>query len=634
MTLSLSAAGFGEGNSYPIDNPQQVTVKGTITDATTGEALPGVNIVVPGTTIGTMSDASGNYSLAVPGSTAKLQFSFIGYVTQDVALAGQTTVNVTLTSDVAQLSEVVVVGYGTQLKKDLTGSVSNVSAARLLDRPAFDVAQSIVGKIAGVKVIERSGQPGGNAMIRIRGTNSINSNNDPLVVVDGIVGVSNAMSILNPNEIQSMDVLKDASATAIYGARGSNGVIIITTKRGLSGKTQVEYNGYVSKGTMNRHFYVLNAEQMMYVTKQAWMNVTKYSTAPNWPACFDAQILSDAGVSLSDHKTYSDMTYLFGQTAPGSYIIPLIGADGKSYKPRFYTDWENKTFVPSTSTNHQFNIRGGNEKAKFGTFLNYALEDGLLLNSYFNRFSGKLTGDINVTDWLNISTNIGVNKNKERSNDVSYFSGGIGRAAVEAYSILPIKYPNDPAIYGAYADQYASNADFPAGETPHTPVAISDNVETYDYRTQYTADITLNFKISSDLTLKSNFSVDGNTHKYTNYGGRSIETGNQGYARIYHQDTFYWQNENYFNYQKTFGDHSITGLLGLSWSRYTYVYANLDNNHFFDDFYGIHNIGIGTAPRPGVSSNDSQNSLNSYFARANYSYKGKYMLPLTGRVDG
>ena len=177
-------------------------------------------------------------------------------------------------------------------------------------------------------------------MIRIRGTNSINSNNDPLFVVDGIVGVANALSILNPNEIQSMDVLKDASATAIYGARGSNGVIIITTKRGFEGKTQVEYNGYVTRGVMNRHFYVLNAEQFMYVYTQAFMNVKKYGTSPNWPSCYDAAILTAAGQSLTGAKTYSEMTYLFEQTTAGGYPIPLVGADGNYYKPRFDSNWE------------------------------------------------------------------------------------------------------------------------------------------------------------------------------------------------------------------------------------------------------------------------------------------------------
>jgi TonB-linked SusC/RagA family outer membrane protein len=639
LTLNLSAAGFGEGKSNPIDNPQQVTVRGTVTDATTGEALPGVNIVVKGTTTGVMTDGSGKYTLDVPNASVSLQFSFIGYITQEVALGGQTTINVALASDVAQLSEVVVVGYGTQLKKDLTGSVTNVQAARLLDRPAFNVAQAIGGKVAGVKIIERNGAPGGNAMIRVRGTNSINSSNDPLFVVDGIVGVSNALSILNPNEIQSMDVLKDASATAIYGARGSNGVIIITTKRGIAGKTQVEYNGYVTRGVMNRKFYVLNAEQFMYVYTQAFMNVKKYGTSPNWPACFDAAILTAGGMSAADlakpgQKTYSEMTYLFEKTTPGGYSVPMMGKDGSLYKPRFDSNWESQTFLPSTSQNHQINIRGGNDKAKFGTFLNYALEDGLLLNSYFKRYSGKLNGDIKVNDWFDVSTNIGVNKNRNRTNDVSYISGGIARTAVEAYSILPTKYPNDPAIYGAYAGRWGQNKDFPAGEDNTTPVQTSNEVETWADRTQATGDITLNFKITKDLTFKSNLAVDANFYKYNNYGGRDVARGSQGNANINISNAFYWQNENYFNFQKTIGDHSITGLLGLSWSKYQYENLNAYNQYFFDDFYKWHNIGIGTHTRPAPSSGDGMNSLNSYFARANYSYKGKYLLTLTGRVDG
>ena len=634
LTLNLSAAGFGEGKSNPLDNPQQVTVRGTVTDATTGEALPGVNIVVKGTTVGAMTDASGNYSLQVP-SAGSLQFSFIGYVTQEVALSGQTTVNVALSSDVAQLSEVVVVGYGTQLKKDLTGSVTSVSANRLLDRPAFNVAQAIGGKVAGVKIIEQNGAPGGAVMIRIRGTNSINAaTNSPLFVVDGIVGVANALNILNPNQIQSMDVLKDASATAIYGARGSNGVIIITTKRGIAGKTQVEYNGYVSRGVMNRKFYVLNAEQFMYVYLQSYMNVKKYGTSPNWATLFDANVLTAAGQNPANFNTWSEMKHLFEQTTAGAYSVPLVGKDGNYYKPRYDSNWESEIFKPSTSTNHQINIRGGNENAKFGVFLGYALEDGLLLDSWINRFSGKINGDVKLSPWLDLSTNLSVQKSRESTNDVSYISGGMARAAVEAYSILPTKYPNDPAIYGKYAGQYGRTTDYPVADDFGNPVMVTENAETFTNRTQAVGDVTLNFKITKDLTFKTNFAVDGNFYKYNYFAGREIARGSAGQANINISNTFYWQNENYFNYQKTFGDHSITGLLGLSWSQYSWENLNTYNQYFFDDFYKWHNLGIGTAARPAPSSSDGMNALNSYFARANYSYKGKYLLTLTGRVDG
>ena len=202
-SLNLQGAGFVDG-----PDTQQLTVKGVVTDASSGEALPGVNVVVKGTTVGVITDAGGNYTLQLPDATARLQFSFIGYVTYEVAFTGQLTINVVLQSELTQLTEVVVVGYGTQKKVDLTGSVTRVGSDRLLDKPVFNVAQAIGGKIAGVKVIEASGAPGGAAMIRVRGTNSINSANTPLFVVDGIVGVANALTILNPNEIQSIDVLE------------------------------------------------------------------------------------------------------------------------------------------------------------------------------------------------------------------------------------------------------------------------------------------------------------------------------------------------------------------------------------------------------------------------------------------
>ncbi len=616
--------------SFNTIEQQQKSISGKVSDST-GTPLPGVTVLLKGTTNGTITDANGAFTISNIPANASLVFSFVGMRSQEILVADRTTINIVLEDESIGIDEVVAVGYGTMKKKDLTGSVANMSEERLLDRPAINVAQAIGGKVAGVKIIERSGQPGGSAMIRVRGTNSINAtSNEPLFVVDGVVGVSNALSLLNPNEIQSMDVLKDASATAIYGARGSNGVIIITTKRGVAGKTQVEYSSYVTRGDMNRKFYVLDAEQMMYVTKQAWMNVNKYSTSPNWSACFDASILP-SGYS---GKTYSSMPYLFEKTTAGAYSIPLVGADGNYYKPRFDTNWESLIFNPSTSTNHQINIRGGNERAKFGAFFGYALEDGLLDNSNFRRYSGKVNGDIKVNDHIDISANLGINKSKEQTNDVSYFSGGIARAAVEAYSILPIKYPNDPSIYGAYADQWSSNADFPAGETPHNPVHITNDVETFTNRSQVTGDVTVNVKITPELTFKSNIAIDLNFRKYNNYGGRAISTGNQGNANIDIENTTYWQNENYFNYSKTIGDHAVTGMVGLSWSRYNWENLNTSNQYFFDDFYKWHNIGIGTATRPAPSSSDGQNSLNSYFARANYTYKGKYLITLTGREDG
>jgi TonB-linked SusC/RagA family outer membrane protein len=617
-------------NQTETDQGQQKTVSGKVTDSS-GGPLPGVSVIIKGTTTGTITDTNGNYTISNVPANAVLQFSFVGMTGQEIPIGNRTTINVTLAEQTIGLDEVVAIGYGTSKKSDLTGSVTNVSADRLLDKPAFNVAQAIAGKVAGVKIIERTGAPGSNPMIRVRGTNSINSNNDPLFVVDGVVGVANALTILNPNDIQSMDVLKDASATAIYGARGSNGVIIITTKRGISGKTQVEYNAYVTEGVMQRHMNPMNAEEFLYVTKQAYMNVTKYATIPNWSTCYDASILPPGQGSL----TYSEMPWLFEKTTQGGYPVPLLGRDGSYYKPRFETNWEKEAFRPSTSTNHELSIRTGTDKAKFGTFLGYSNDQGLLLNSYFTRFNGKLTGDITVNNWLEVSSEINVIKSKERTNDVSFFSGGMARSVVESYPILPVKFPDDAAIYGIHAGQYADNQDFPIGEVDcQSPVHISNGVETYTDRSQYTGYVTFNFTITKDLTFKTNFAVDANFSKYNRYADRKVSRSAQGSANINVSHTFYWQNENYFNYNKTFGDHTIAGMAGLSWSRYKWENLNTWNDHFFDDFYGWHNIGIGTAARPAPSSSDGENSLNSYFARANYSYKNKYLMTLTGRVDG
>ena len=608
----------------------QGAVSGKVTDSD-GKPLPGVTVVVKGTTNGTVTNADGEYSLTNIPENATFVFSFVGMKTQEIAGAGKTTINVTMEEETIGLEEVVAIGYGTVKKSDLTGSVASVDSERLLDKPAFNVAQAISGKAAGVKIIERSGQPGGNPLIRIRGTNSINSDNSPLVVVDGVVGVTNALTVLNPNEIESVEVLKDASATAIYGARGANGVILITTKRGYVGEIQVEYDGYVSFGMLQKHLKSLNAEQFLYVYTQAWKSIAKYSDNPTWSRCYDASILPDG----YDGTTYSELPHLFEQTTSGGYSIPLLGKDGNYYKPRFDTNWETEIFRPSISTNHQISIRGGNEKAKVATFIGYSREDGLLLNSYFDRYTGRIVGDFKVTDWFDISSQISVNRSQERTNDASFFSGGISRGVVESFPIIPTKYPDDSSTYGEYAGQYGHNSDFPVGEVDvQSPYEVSKTVEAYTNRSQFTGNLVLNFKITKELSFKSNFAVDDYSSKYNYYAGIIVSRGDQGRADIDVSKTLYWQNENYFVYNKIIGNHSIDGLLGASWSRNKWENLYTWNEMFFDDFYGYHNIEVGTADRPYPSSSDGQNSLNSYFARVNYSYKSKYLLTLTGRVDG
>ena len=261
---------------------QGQAVKGKIMDEQ-GEALPGVTILLKGTTNGTTSDGSGNYSLNVPGNTGTLVVSFIGYTTQEVAINNRSTINITLMSDAKALEEVVVVGYGTQRKSDMTGSVGSVKAEALQERPAASLNQALAGRITGANVSVNSGRPGGRANIRIRGNTSVSVTNNPLYVIDGVIlnvtnlaNGSTPIDYLNPNDIASIEVLKDASATAIYGARGANGVIMITTKRGSTDGGRVSYDSDFSVGLLTRKLDLLNAREFLQVEDIAYQNAQKF----------------------------------------------------------------------------------------------------------------------------------------------------------------------------------------------------------------------------------------------------------------------------------------------------------------------------------------------------------------------
>ncbi len=255
---------------------QTRTITGRITDSV-GAPLSNVSVQVKGTNTGTFTDANGNYNLSVTSSNPRLVFSYTGMQAQEVSAGSQTTINTQLLSSSAALGEVVVIGYGTARKSDLTGAVATVKGEKLLDRPVTNVSQALQGRVPGVEVSFNTNAPGEAARVRIRGISSINSSLDPLYVVDGVIGVD--ANSLNPNDIASVEVLKDASATAIYGARGANGVIIITTRRGIKGASRISYDTYVTVNTLQRHLKALNAQEFMDVYNLAYKNAQKYDSA-------------------------------------------------------------------------------------------------------------------------------------------------------------------------------------------------------------------------------------------------------------------------------------------------------------------------------------------------------------------
>jgi TonB-linked SusC/RagA family outer membrane protein len=607
-------------NANGISNPP-IQVRGKITNQK-GEAVQNVSVLIAGSQVGTTTDNEGRYSITVPSNTASLEISSVGFKTKIVKVGTQTEINVSLDDDVSGLNDVVVIGYGTAKKKDVTGSVSTISSKRLLERTTVNLGQALQNKIAGVQVISNGGGiPGQNPLIRIRGTNSITAGNDPLYVLDGVVGVANPLSTLNPNDIQSIDVLKDASATAIYGARGANGVILITSKRGVGGKTQITVGSNVARNVLQRHVYALNAEQLSYLYLQTMMNAKKFG---NVIPGNDFRATAQGGEGNQATNTFSSMLHLFKAVPAGSYSVPLLGADGQYYKPMYDTNWETLMFPGSTSQAHYISIRGGNENAKFSVSLGANDEQGLMLQSSFKRITAKITGDITATKWLKISTTLGFNKSRQTGDD------GITRSATEVWSILPVKYPTDAPA--AYAGRWASNFDFKTGEQWWNVLFRRDQIYSQNNVGQVTGSFNATAQITKDLSFKGDFSIDYNNYKNNGYSGKLY--GGTGSASTSGTQAYFWQNENYFNYNKQIGNHSISAILGLSWQKNQFQNFGASNSIFLSNFYGYSNLGAGAAARPGVSSSDGGNSLNSYFTRANYSFKDKYLLTVTARQDG
>ena len=595
---------------------EQITVRGKVTDES-GEGLPGATVQEKGTSNGVISDVSGNYSLSV-AENATLTVSFVGYETMEVTVNGRSVVDVQLSEDIESLEEVVVVGYGTQNKRDVTGSVSSVSSKELVDRPVVNMGQALQNKVSGVQVIRQgAGYPGSNPIIRIRGTNSINSNSDPLFVVDGIIGVSNALKNINPQDIQSIDILKDASATAIYGTRGANGVVIITTKKGEVGEVKVNYNGSVTLGTMQRHNYTVTTDQFFYLYEQAFTNTPKYGTL---------NLAKDYRGGEGTGASWSEMPHLFEQVPQGGYFMDLQGNDGNYYRPRFYSNWEDIAFDNSLSQDHYVDITGGSENAKYALGMGHTDQEGLLMESYYKRTNFRFSTDIEMTDWLGLSANVLISRAKNTRGDDQL------RTVSETWPILPTKYPDDPSIYGIYAGKWSTGSDFPVGENWRNIVYTSDQRDGYYLNNQVTGGIVLNAQITEDLSFKSNLSVDNRSEDSRWFNGDFQGTRNSD-ARGSNERWFYWQNENYLNYIKSMGNHSVSAILGLSWQETTNEWVEAQASRFPSNFYLYNNLDAGTNPARALSHN-RRSALNSYFARVNYDFAGKYMLTATGRIDG
>ena len=586
----------GDASAMVVQQGKKVT--GVVVDAT-GEPVIGANVVVKGTTNGTITDFDGNYTIEGVSASDVLVFSYIGYLSQEITVGNQAAINVTLSEDSQALEEVVVVGYGVMRKSDVTGSIGVAKGDELTKNQNFSALDNLRGKVSGVNIFSNSSQPGAYSnRVVIRGMATINASSNPLYVVDGVVMEN--FDLVNPNDIESMEVLKDASAAAIYGARGANGVIMVTTKRGKKDGegVQISYQGSVSASHIARKMDTMTAQEWCDAFMIGLENENKYQ-GKNW--------------SLNRTDWFNDPDYF------------------TNGNPIYDTNWQDEATRTAVSHNHQINIQQAGKNSSMGAFLNYTDQPGIVNNTYNKRINAKMTYDANPTPWLSTAVNVLVNHTWGRYTPEDGGGQEARRTMIEMLPWLPVKDKN-----GNYTTSTSSSINDVLGfEGMSNPVMILDLQRRMRYNTQIFGNAALTFHLAEGLDLKTQLGIDHHNQTYRGYssiGLNNISMPN-GWAEYQNWNTLYWQEETYLTYNKVFGDHRLNAMAGLSWTERTQNWNKARTEGFSDDFFEDYNMSAGTTPSSPESSWNRWR-MNSYFLRFAYTYKDRYSATVTGRVDG
>ena len=586
----------GDANAMVVQQGKKVT--GVVVDAS-GEPVIGANVVVKGTTNGTITDFDGNYTIEGVSASDVLVFSYIGYLSQEITVGNQAAINVTLSEDSQALEEVVVVGYGVMRKSDVTGSIGVAKGDELTKNQNFSALDNLRGKVSGVNIFSNSSQPGAYSnRVVIRGMATINASSNPLYVVDGVVMEN--FDLVNPNDIESMEVLKDASAAAIYGARGANGVIMVTTKRGKKDGegVQISYQGSVSASHIARKMDTMTAQEWCDAFMIGLENENKYQ-GKNW--------------SLNRTDWFNDPDYF------------------TNGNPIYDTNWQDEATRTAVSHNHQLNIQQAGKNSSMGAFLNYTDQQGIVNNTYNKRINAKMTYDANPTPWLSTAVNVLVNHTWGRYTPEDGGGQEARRTMIEMLPWLPVKDKN-----GNYTTSTSSSINDVLGfEGMSNPVMILDLQRRMRYNTQIFGNAALTFHLAEGLDLKTQLGIDHHNQTYRGYssiGLNNISMPN-GWAEYQNWNTLYWQEETYLTYNKVFGEHRLNAMAGLSWTERTQNWNKARTEGFSDDFFEDYNMSAGTTPSSPESSWNRWR-MNSYFLRFAYTYKDRYSATVTGRVDG
>ncbi|MEO6177326.1 MAG: TonB-dependent receptor [Flavobacterium circumlabens] len=597
-----------------------ITIKGVVLDEL-GQPMIGVTIVPKGSPRGTTTDFDGTFTIIVPSNTEALVFSYVGYENKEVLIANQTNIKVSMAPSSKTLNEVVIVGYGTQKKKNVLGAMSSVKGETLNLSSAPSVLTALQGKVAGLQITQNSAQPGGGFNIQIRGAGSINASNDPLVVIDGFPvtnlqqpgtgnrydgGTQSILNSFNPNDIESIEVLKDASASAIYGARAANGVIMITTKKGKEGDVRVDYSGSYSYQKYNDSYDVLNLQE--------WMQLRNDASKENWEF-------------INKVYPYSSKTLEEANAAPVNGIpYKRVYSDEQIRNAGAGTDWLSLVTRDGMVKQHNLSLRGGTKSTKYFLSGNLFDQEGIVKNSGLKRSTVHFSIDQKLTDYINFGMNMTKSRIKNQNSQLGgdqFENSGIIRSAIQ-------QGPNIVAIdeFG----NYPINPDNALEPNPYSLLTISDEGVIDRTMTNFYAEI----KPLKGLTARFQAGFDqGNTSRST-YLPRTTLYGalENGKASINSQKKDDDLLDIILTYNTKIGDNnSFTFMAGYSQSTFRNERASLGNSNFITDAFLWNNMNAGAGTKLTTSSKN-EDSYRSYFSRINYSYKDKYLLTSTIRRDG
>jgi TonB-linked SusC/RagA family outer membrane protein len=565
---------------------QGITITGRVVSQEDDSGLPGVNVIIKGTSQGTVTDVEGNYSLEVPGTESTLVFSSVGYIQEEVTVGNRTVIDMVLAPDITSLEEIVVVGYGVQKRANVTGAISGIKSEAIQERAIATVEEAFAGQIAGVQAQQTSGAPGSQLNIRIRGANTITRSSEPLYVIDGLL-VDNLQDI-NPNDIESIEVLKDASAAAIYGARGAGGVVLISTKTGQKGKPVFDFNMFYGLQEPERYIEMMNRDEFIDYSFY-WMTerIKELGLDPNTP----------------------------NLDRPANRQLPQEWLDNPEAQPD--TDWQKLVTQTAPIQNYQLTVSGGSE---IGTYLisgNYFDQKGILVNTNYKRYSFRANTELNISDRVKVGLNLNPTFSSSSNPDSEGKESAYNRA---------IDYPPPiPADMGTEKTGYLFYIQ-------PNPVEILKQTTETNLRSRILANIYLDYEFLEGFSFRSRFGIDSRNDKYTYFRPSNVNRGRPPEGRERDQDWMNWNIDNTLNYRTTINsDHNLDILVGQSAQEDNYY--NLEARATGYPNEKIFTMNVASEPTR-ARSNRSSTSILSYFGRVQYNFKEKYILSASVRRDG